>query len=139
MTNYINIVRILSIISLLQCYYANQSEVRLAGLFHFLKKNDNGEVIDRHVQGNQILAAYVMAIKELNDHNDGEYDDILPNTVIKFVVAEESEKFITNIETNLALNKDSFGSNVLAPKPKLHGIIGGLTNSGSDAIAQVLN
>ena len=128
----INIIRILFIINLFQCYNAIQTEVRLAGMFNFLTKDDAGNVI-KHKQGNQILAAYVMAINELNNKNDGIYDDLLPNTQIKFLVADESDEFITNIETNIDLNKNSF-NNIADPKPKLHGIIGGLTNRASDAI-----
>jgi hypothetical protein len=107
-------------------------------MFNYLDKDANGKVI-KHRQGNQILQAYVMAIKELNNKTDGVYDNLLPNTQIKFVVAEESDEFITDIETNLDLNKNAFGSQVAAGKPKLHGIIGGLTNRASDAIAQVAN
>ena len=126
------------LLTLILLYYcsASQTEVRLAGVFKFLTKDDQGNVVKDH-NSNQMLAAFIMAINELNNKNDGIYDDLLPNTNIKFIVAEESDNFITNIETNLKLNKDSFSTTVSAPKPKLHGIIGGLTNEGSDAIAQV--
>lgn len=80
-----------------------------------------------------------MAVKEINDKTNGFYKHLLPNTQIKFVVAEESTEFIDNIETNLALNKKAFGNLTNDKQPKLHGIIGGLTDRASDAIAQVAN
>ena len=133
------------VICLYQLYQCSSlSTVRIAGVFNFLERDKiTGELTNKeHVQGNQILAAYIMAINELNNKTDGIYDDLLPlGTTIKYAVAEETDDFIADINTNLRLNEESFQTDVPpgSTKPRLHGIIGGLTNRGSDAIAQVTN
>ena len=117
--------------------------IRLAGVFNFLHRDNAGKITYfKHQQGNQILAAYIMAINELNNKTDGIHDDLLPvDTTIRFAVAEDTEDFIADIMTTIRLNQYSFQDlvNSTTTKPHLHGIIGGLTNRASDAIAQVSN
>jgi len=126
---------------LYQCY--SLSTIRIAGIFNFLERDSTGTLTNKqHINGNQYLAAFVMAINELNNKTDGIYDDLLPvGTTIKYAVGEETDEFIADINTNLRLNEKSFQNDVPAgsTKPHLHGIIGGLTNRASDAIAQVSN
>ena len=141
MYRFVLLIYVIWFIQLYQCYSLDY--VRIAGLFNFLERDSSNKLTnEKHKQGNQILAAYVMAINELNNKTDGIYDDLLPvGTKIRFAVAEESEDFITDINTNLRLNEKSFQDLVISngTKPHLHGIIGGLTNRASDAIAQVTN
>jgi ABC-type branched-subunit amino acid transport system substrate-binding protein len=61
------------------------SEVYLGGLFGGLVSGGNPIV-----ENIEHLAAFMMAVKEINDKHDGVYDDILPDTTIKVAIYDGS-------------------------------------------------
>ena len=68
---------------LLQVSCNDPPEINIGGLFDpFLP---TGEVDLTQVEN---LAAFLMAVREINDKSDGMWDDILPNTQLKVVVRE---------------------------------------------------
>lgn len=61
--------------------YSAPSVVRVGGLFNPFDAAGNLDVVQA-----ENLAAFVMAVNELNDHSDGLWDDVLPQTRIEFAV-----------------------------------------------------
>jgi hypothetical protein len=71
-----------ALVALLGCVLglaAPPSTLRIGGLFSIMDEQGN-----INLAGAQQQAAFLMAIRELNDKSDGVMDDILPNTEIKF-------------------------------------------------------
>ena len=62
-------------------YAKMPSVVKIGGLFRPFLLKGNGSV---DVAGAQRMAAFIMAVRELNDKHDGVHDDILPSTHITF-------------------------------------------------------
>jgi hypothetical protein len=56
------------------------SEVNIGGIFAPLS------TLGDALQQREHLAAFIMAINEINDKTDGLYDDVLPNTTLRFAV-----------------------------------------------------
>ncbi len=78
--------------------------VRIGAMFPKLNHDGSGTANNA---GNQQQAAFMMAVKELNDKNDSHYDCILPNTHIE-VAIEESGNFIENVYASIHLYGDTF-------------------------------
>lgn len=83
--------------------------------------------------GSQYLAAFLMAVREINNKTDGIYDDVLANTTIKFAVRDTRGPFIYDIDDATALSLDVFN------KTGVKIVVGAAINSASSAIAQVFN
>lgn len=75
------------------------------------------------------LAAFLMAIDEINDKTDGIYDDILPNTQLK-VALSGGFGFEGGVSAVGSLEKAFFGSGV-------HAIVGALPNLETEAANQM--
>ena len=69
-----------------QVYSVNFTNIKFGLLIDSLDENKKRDFI-----GNQALAAFLMAVKELNNKSDGLYDDLLPYTNISIAVATEKK------------------------------------------------
>ena len=63
-----------------------------------------------HTAGSQHVAAFVMAVNELNNKNDGINDCILPQTQVEFALQEQPGPFIDNIYAAIHFCAKSFNS-----------------------------
>jgi len=83
--------------------------------------------------GIQYLAAFLMAVKDINDKTDGIRDDLLPKTKIKFAVRSSTGAFIDNVRDAIELSTKVFnGTGIKAA-------VGAADNDASNAIAQIFN
>ena len=69
-----------------QVYSVNFTNIKFGLLIDSLDENKKRDFI-----GNQALAAFLMAVNELNNKSDGLYDDLLPYTNISIAVATEKK------------------------------------------------
>lgn len=83
--------------------------------------------------GSQYLAAFLMAVREINNKTDGIYDDVLVNTTIKFAVRDTRGPFIDDIEDAKDLAAVVFNNTGVKV------VVGAASNAASSAIAQVFN
>ncbi len=94
---------------------------------------DDTSVEQQNYDGSQYLAAFLMAVREINNKTDGLYDDVLANTTIKFAVRDTRGPFIYDIDDATELSLDVFN------KTGVKIVVGAASNSASSAIAQVFN
>ena len=105
-------------------------KVKIGGIFPLLK-HDGTAAVDEG--GIQYLAAFKMAIDDLNNKTDGVYDFVLPCTTIDFAIQESPGPFIDDVYAAIKLSADVFNST------GVNGVVGAHTNAVSNAIAQIFN
>jgi len=66
--------------------------LNLGGVFSFINKKDTHDVA-----GSQQFAAFRMAINEINDKNDGIFDDLLPDVQVKLAVRDGKDDFAQSV------------------------------------------
>lgn len=106
------LIKYLLLIELLvqHVYSVNLKEIKFGLLIDSLDENKKRDFI-----GNQALAAFLMAVTDLNNKTDGLYDDLLPYTNISFAVATEKKYdhgSHQEIEQALALTKSFNGNGI---------------------------
>lgn len=106
------------------------SKVKIGGIFPKLKHDGTGEVDSAGVQ---YIAAFLMAIRDLNNKTDGLYDNILTNTAVEFALRESPGPFIDDIYSAIDLCAKVFNST------GVQGVVGAHNNDVSNAIAQIFN
>lgn len=62
----------------------------------------NGQV---NIAGNQCLAAFLMAVRAINNKTDGLYDDILPNTTLKFAIRSSDGSYANAVRDSIDLTE----------------------------------
>jgi hypothetical protein len=100
--------------------------VRLGGIFCPLSNSMNVY----HDQSEH-LAAFLMAINDINNKSDGIYDYLLPNTTIEFAVGFESS--VATAATTAVRVAESFGGQ------GVNTVVAPLANKDSLLVAQLLN
>ena len=96
--------------------------VEIAGMF---------PVLD--TKGYQEKAAFVLALKQINDKRDGVADYLLPRTTIKYTIQNSYNTYLGSLEDALSMELSSFnGTGIIA-------CIGAAFDIESEAIAQVFN
>lgn len=83
--------------------------------------------------GVQYLAAFLMAVNDINNKNDGIHDELLPKTKLKYAVRSSTGAFIDNVKDAIALSTRVFNGSGIC------GCVGGADNDASNAIAQIFN
>ena len=95
-------------------------EVRIGGLFSLTNEKNQ---ID--ISGSKMLAASMMALRELNNKTDGIYDNILPETEIKYTIRDpRDDNGMATVEA-FYIAHESFNFNSVA------GVIGATYSSSS--------
>ena len=98
------------------------AHVEIAGMF---------PVLD--TKGYQEKAAFVLALKQINDKRDGVADYLLPRTTIKYTIQNSYNTYLGSLEDALSMELSSFnGTGIIA-------CIGAAFDIESEAIAQVFN
>lgn len=64
------------------------TDIWIGGLFNQFDVDDSGIPTARNLQGAEHLAAFLMAIDEINDKQDGVYDNLLNGYTLKYGVTE---------------------------------------------------
>ena len=83
--------------------------------------------------GQQALAAIIMAINEINNKTDHVADDLLPNHILRFAFRSPSENYLQALNIAQDLAQNSFdGSGIV-------GLIGGETDITSEAFATIFS
>jgi ABC-type branched-subunit amino acid transport system substrate-binding protein len=94
------------------------SQITLSGLVDF--------------SGNQYFAAFLMALSDLSNKNDGLFDHILPNTTLRYTARSSRRSFVLGVRDAISL-RDSFDGNGVV------GVVGPVSNEASTAVALVFN
>ena len=110
-------------------------------LFNMTKGNQNapkfvnigGMFQSFNHDGAQEMAAFLMAIREINDKYDGIADHLLPNTRLNFEVKSSDGSYLGAVLGALAMSMTDFN------KTGILGCIGAHADIESEAIAQVFN
>jgi ABC-type branched-subunit amino acid transport system substrate-binding protein len=100
------------------------TEVHIGGLFAPI--NGDGDFTLAQAEH---LAAFVMAVNEINDKTDGMYDDLLPNTNLTFAI--RGDQTMASSVANYLLLEESFNGTGPA------GIINGLSNADALVISRI--
>lgn len=74
----------------------------LGGLFSLFDLDGNLDPVQV-----ENLAAFLMAVKEINNKTDGIADDMLVNTQVKFQI-EYGNSFLNAVESSAALGRQSY-------------------------------
>ena len=105
------LIKYLLLIDLVQHVYSvNFTNIKFGLLIDSLDEYKKRDFI-----GNQALAAFLMAVTDLNNKTDGLYDDLLPYTNISFAVATEKKYdhgSHQEIQQALALTKSFNGNGI---------------------------
>jgi hypothetical protein len=100
--------------------------VRIGGFFAPVSPN-----LGLFVDQAQHLAAFVMAITDINNKSDGIFDDILPTTELQFAVGTESS--LASAATNVVELAGSFGGQ------GVDAVVSSLSNTNTLVVSQLLN
>jgi len=74
-----------------------------------------------------------MAIKEINNKSDGNFDDLLPNVSIKYSIKRTNGGYFQSVQKAIELTTVAFN------KTGIDACIGAQSNTESKAIAQIFN
>jgi ABC-type branched-subunit amino acid transport system substrate-binding protein len=102
------------------------SEVRIGGSFPLLLSDGS---VDPY--GPQYLAAFLMAIEDVENKTDGLWDNLLPNVSIKYAIRGSPGPFIDDCSAGVDFARRVFN------KQGVHGVIGGANDVASRALGQV--
>eukprot|EP01041_Mallomonas_annulata_P018523 gene18523-37490_t len=91
--------------------------------------NKNGH---QYHDGTHQIAAMMMAVKEINNKNDGVHDNLLPNTTIKFVLRTPTQDFLQGLEAAQYIVNEAFEGE------GAHIIVGAGGDETSRAAGQIL-
>lgn len=83
------------------------SELRIG--FVFKRFSSEGGQFTADARGLQILAAFLMAVREVNDKADGIADDLLPSSRLVFAAHDTRGIYNSALRAAVALTQTSFG------------------------------
>ena len=98
--------------------------------FNALVFSKNGEIADSI--GTQHQASFLLAIRELNHKSDGVYDDLLPNTEIKFAVRHASDSTTAVLATDSLLRADVGAG-------KISAVVNGFAALNEGGVSAIIN
>ena len=123
------ILLVISSVALLGSPTTPPAAVSIGGLFAPFKKDGSVDQIAIEAQ-----AAFLMAIRDINDKTDGFLDDLLPNTHLRFAIRGSAESFQNIVAANDLLSSVSIGGDI-----GVHALINGLTASTGDVSVMIDN
>lgn len=111
------------------------STFRIGFVFPAFATDTDGKSTTDNVDndGIQYLAAFLLAVKHINNKTDGRWDDFLPNSKLEVVIRDTTGPFTNDIECAIYQTTKAFNGS------GIHSAVGASTNAASDAIAQIYN
>ena len=91
------------LLALIEVVDGEAAILNLGGVFSFITQGDK-----HNIAGSQQFAAFRMAIKEINDKNDGIFDDLLPDVQVKLAVRDGQDDFAQSVLHALDFTKKLF-------------------------------